>query len=390
MEEILVCNEKNKLSYSLLNPQWFFEHNFTPIFSYMKCEIFMKECIEYSDVYENNLCHILCLNIKKINKPFIVLLKWLVKIGVSFNKQNKKKMTPFHYIISYWVEKQFDDISGFSEYEDLIMKMADTQITDKDGNTFIHMMCMCIHTQYMSEKLKEYVNTYPNLLKVRNEKKQLPLNIAMSSFHERDKKLLYYVFLKTPTSSWTLCDYLGRNIYHLTIEYGIIELIKYFWEKYPNYKSIPIQNESRMPSVFLAVINCNVSVFNLFVEHHPDSFLEKTKEGKDIFDIILHHYLISKKESYLLLFKRLYNLEAFKTHENKRKIKEYLDLYQRVGNYYCHICCDNINDIRQWQKPFVCKNHESQLFHMDCMKQWIKTRKCCPMCDYKNEDDNNS
>ena len=51
------------------------------------------------------------------------------------------------------------------------------------------------------------------------------------------------------------------------------------------------------------------------------------------------------------------------------------DLYNTTL-FQCGICMDSFNENEK-----IKKLHCDHIFHIDCMSQWLQTKKTCPFCD---------
>lgn len=376
-------NSLVQISYVLLNCDWFYEHKYTPIISYLKNKIFIEECKKFIDEYDNNLCHYICLNISSFTKLTYLILKWLIKIGVSINKNNKKGNSAFFYLMHYWYANDFKE-NGV-EYFENILEYVKKDNQNHNGDTFIHMLCHSKQNDLLSniELMRKIIDKNVDLLKIRNKKKQLPLHIALSYWKGQSMcKLLYYLMLKTPSTSYTLCDMNGRNIYHLLLEYNNIHLIKYFIKRYPNMISLPLQNELKTPSIFIILINHHDELLDMYLKTYPKLFLEKDKKNTDVLDILYQYYILTSKTEYVDIINKLWKCQLFEKDKILDVLKK-IKMYSKYGNYICHICNESKSDIREWEIPYICKNHDKQLFHMSCLKKWLKYDKTCPMCAYK-------
>lgn len=391
-EELINSNKQ----YILLNPNWFYEHKFTPIISYLKNEIFQKECLEYIDDDGNNLLHYFFMNCDVFCKMSFLLFNWCVKIGMDFNLKNKSNMTPFYYYINFIFENNLDENTGFSEYFLDIISLINfsEEYTHSNGNNFLHILCH-VPGVYKHEKIIKYIiDNYNKACNFRNRQKQLPLHIALSYWRKKeDKKLLFYLFLKTSASNFILCDHKGRNIFHLACEYNLIELVKYIYIKFQKYHSqliVPIQNSIQTPITFVVVANKNLEMIDYLLEKNVDLFIQKENDNT-ILDHLFQFYALEKNKIYKNIFAKLIKNEQIiqkLSYVYIRNMYEKIKLYDIHGNYECKICFET-DDIRHWRNPYICSMHPDDKFHQECInkcKKHIHENKetfICPMCDYK-------
>jgi ankyrin repeat protein len=372
-------NKKNVL----LNPNWFYDHKFTPIISYLKNETFQNECKDFKDEFDNNLLHYFFMNISNFDQNTFLLLKWCIQIGINFNSPNKKNMTPFYYYVNFLFENNFSKDTGFEKYIMEILNIFDKKTVHSDGNNFIHILCHSPYLYNYIDLMKEIINKNEENLKEKNSQKQIPLQIAMSFWRKTEsKKLLYYLYLKTPEYCLDFFDAKGRNSFHLACEYDLVNLVDYMLNKNSNFTSIKLLNEEKTPIIFVILKNANLDLIIYFLNRNPDLFLEKNDCGLGVLDILFQMYVLEKNEKYKkILYKIAENHELLSKIENAKHIIQKFKKYDLFGDYECQICLEK-KDLREWEIPFSCCNHNEKI-HLSCMKKWYDISKSCPICDYK-------
>lgn len=385
---------KENKQFILLNPNWFYEHKFTPIISYLKNEIFQKECKEYVDDDGNNLLHYFFMNCDVFCKMSFLLFNWCIKIGIDIDLKNKSNMTPFYYYMNFIFENNLDENTGFSDYFlDIVsyVNLTDNNI-HSNGNNFLHILCHIPSILKHEKIIKNIIDTFPKVCNYRNKEKQLPLHLALSYWRKKDnKKLLFYLFLKTNPSNFILSDHKGRNIFHLVCEYNLIELVKFIYDRLQKLHKqliIPIQNSMNTPITFIVVANKNKDLIDFLLEKDADLFIQKDSNNITILDHLFQFYALEKNQEYKTIFAKLIKNEKIIKHLSYayiRKMYEKIKLYDIHGNYECKICFET-DDIRNWRNPYVCHMHPNEKFHLECFDKCRKIKEndsICPMCDYK-------
>lgn len=382
----------------LLNPNWFYEHKFTPIISYLKNEIFQKECKEYIDEDGNNLLHYFFMNCDVFCKMSFLLFQWCMKIGIDIDLKNKSNMTPFYYYMNFLFENNLDENTGFADFFMDILSFVNfnENNTHSNGNNFLHLLCYSPNVYQHEIIIKNVIDAFPKACNSRNKDKQLPLHIALSYWRKKDnKKLLFYLFLKTSIPNFVYTDNKGRNIFHLVCEYNLIELCKFIYDKCEKFHSkliIPIQNTINTPICFVVVANKNKQIIDFLLEKDPKLFIQKDTSEKNntILDHLFQFYALDKCIEYKNIFARLIKNEIIiknLSYEYIKKMYEKMKLYDIHGIYECKICFET-DDVRSWRIPYVCNLHINEKMHQSCIdkcKKYIEKEHdfICPMCNYK-------
>jgi len=406
-------NNLEELSVDIQNLEpyiWFYDHDYNKIIEKINDNDFIENCSQFKDENNNNLIHYLFFQLDKIKftKNTFYLLKWLIhKCKVSINQCNSNKNSPFYYYMDYWFQKNFETDISKNElnfeigYEFFVENGLDLNISNSFNENILHIFCHIPELNkknYLLTLFKNIFNKHSHLLKQKNNNKQLPLHIALSSFRNNENKDLLNIIFKKTIEIYPLCisntDNKGRNIYHLCLEYSHIHLCKYILNEknYSKLITLPLQNENATPNVFIILINKHKELIEYIFNLYPKLFTLKDKKDKNVFDILYNYYLLTEDIFYYELFIKIHSMigKIFNelTLNEKEKINEtYLNLinFQQYKNYFCYICYSKFEDIRNWEKPFVCKNHPNQLFHKNCIKEYLKViqpNKFCPMCKF--------
>jgi len=405
-------DEMNEINIQNLEPYiWFYEHDYNKIISKINDIDFINDCSNFKDENNNNLIHYLFFQLEKIKftKNTFYLLKWLLnKCKLSINQLNTNKNTPFYYYIDYWFQKKFgiendikDELKFNIGYDLFLQFNLDYNIPNSYNENILHILCHFPELYKDNYLLKLYNNLLTNhsqLLKQKNNNKQNPLHIALSSFRINENKNILYSLFKKCMDIYPLCisntDNKGRNIYHLCLEYSHINLCKYIIneKKYSKLITLPLQNQNQTPNIFILLINKHKELIEYIYNIHPKLFTLTDKKNKTIYHILFDYYLLTSDIFYYDLFQRFYKyinkIIIYSDIILIKKINEINDNiihFHKFNNYFCNICYSNYEDIRKWEKPYICKNHPEQLFHKYCIKEYlinIHPNKNCPMCNY--------
>jgi len=390
-------------SNELFDPLWFYDHNYENIVNNIKNPFFIENCITFIDENNNNLLHYLYFNLSlhKFTKNIFNITKWLCNKNKNIiNQKNNNHNTPFYYFIDYYSNKDYvndENEIPFNICFDSLINL-DFNIPNNSGDNIVHILCK--YSKIYDNKFLNNIlinKKYEKLYKCKNNNKQYPLHIALGTFRDKSNKnymiLLNYIFNKTIELlpyCITSTDNKGRNIYHLCLEYNHIELCKYIWNNKNSSKivNLPLQNEHLTPNIFIVLINKYTNLIQFLYVKNPEIFCTKDKNNHCIFDILYEYYLLTKDifyfntfklfltKEYIYISKKLFN-------ENYKKLYNNMIFYEKYDNYTCNICYQQVDDIRKWERPFVCKNHSNLLFHTSCIETWFNIQKNCPICSYK-------
>lgn len=373
----------------LLNPNWFWDHKYTPIVSYLKNKEFIEECKKFCDDNQNTLLHYLFMNCKKFDQMTFLVMKWLICNGLNVNDTNKSRMTPFYYYINFIFENELSETTGFDKYFLQILNYYDNESIHENGNTFLHLLTFCPFVYKHKDIIKSTIDLHLDKLSKKNNNKQIPLYIAMSYWREnKNVPLLYYIFLKTPIHMLNSFDIKGRNCFHLACEYSQSTIIDFLMAKDKKIISnTKILNEKRDPIVFTVVKNADLDFIKYLLLKLPEIFTEKNCDEKNVMDTLFDSFIINtdKSEIYKKIFMILVKNQTIKSSlPNVKDIYSKIKSFELYQNYECMICMET-KDLRDWERPFCCENHAEKM-HKSCFEKWYKISRSCPICDYKNEN----
>ena len=381
-ENQIVGCEKTRV---LLNPLWFYNHKYTAIVSYLKNKIFVKECLNFLDQEGNNLLHYFFLNCKSVSRIMILLVRWCVKIGLDINRANKKMMTPFYYYANYLFEKGFSDDSQLQNTFHEIVALWDKKTRHSNGNNLLHVMACYPFTETQFGFVKKVIESFQSCLEEKNNKSQLPLSVALSTWRKKETHaILYYMYLKTPPRCFTALDFRGRNVFHLACEYGLLSVVKHMLKTTPRLVDSKIMNEQRTPLVFLIAQNAQVDFLSYFLREQPQLITELSEDEKNVIEWLAECFIISSDPVYKRLTTELCQKKLIKdSFPECKKVLLRMSQFEKHGHYFCHICHE-IKDPRNWEPPVTCRFH-TEKFHSTCAHKWLEVRSSCPICDYKKE-----
>jgi hypothetical protein len=436
-------NQSNIESYNDFNPYIFYEHQYdiiAPLISKNneKQSEFISNCLNYKDDDNNNILHYIFFQLDKYHftKRCYNICKWILtqnRINLTnsngkyislLNVKNKNNNNPFYYYLDYWISKKFVSETNLNEVSfidgfNLFYQQfhLDLSIPNNFNDNIFHILCH--YSNIYEHKDIENILYIPDLIrlyKCKNNNKQYPLHIAMSSFQNKDNinsNILNYIFhitFKLLPLCITSTDYKGRNIYHLSLEYNQKHIFEYIINCNNSEKlvatSINVDDNSNrnnvgkynMPNVFILLINKNKELTQILYNKYPKLFLAIDNKQRTIFHILYEFYLLNKDNYYIDTFEIFSKQQYIINNINLSKdtidnLLLNMKLYKKYGNYFCHICLEGENsnmndidlkdinikqvdkDIRDWEKPYICKsnhnNHPDKLIHLSCMKKWL-------------------
>lgn len=370
----------------LLNPNWFWDHKYTPIVSYLKNKEFIIECQNFRDDANNSVLHYLFINCKKFDNMTLLLMKWLIHNGLSMNQSNKKGMTPFYYYMNFIFENNLDENTEFDKYFMQVVDFHDKESVHSNGNNFIHLLCFCPFVYKHKIVIKDLIIENVEKLSKKNNSKQIPLYIAMSYWRDtHNLPLLYFMFQKTPYECLSSCDTMGRNCFHLACEYNLIHIINFMILKDKNIVHTRMLTEKKNPICFTIIKNADIVLIRHLLQKSPELFTQKNVDDKNALDILFESYITTKEND---VYKKIFALLIKNKHVND-KLTNIKDIYNKMKlfdqhkEYDCLICLQE-KDIREWEIPVCCANHQEKM-HKSCFDKWYKISKSCPVCDYKKE-----
>ena len=370
-------------SFVLLNPMWFFNHNYTAIVSYLKNSIFVRECSRFVDGDGNNLLHYFFFRCKKISRLLLLLIKWCVKIGVDMNQTNKKKITPFYYYSNFLFEKGLSDTLSLKETFFDICALWDRKSRHQNGNNILHVLACYPFSEDQFDFVIKTIDLFVFCLEEKNDAKQIPLALGLSTWRgKKSHRILYYLYLKTPVKSMTSLDSKGRNIFHLACEYGLSNVVKHMIKIDPGIVQSRIMDDLKTPILFRVIQNVHTDVIFFLAQRFPVLLTQLDEEGRNLLDWILNCYIIYSDPIYKTIFEGLCNKKIVRdTFPDYKKKYSNVKHFEKHGHYFCHICHE-IKDPRNWESPTTCRSHPEK-FHTSCIRKWLDVHQSCPMCEYK-------
>lgn len=367
---------------------------------------FFEEILESVDISTkhangNTFLHLLCFS------PMVVkhsdLLKRVIKRYPSLLlEKNNSRQTPLHVAMSFWRRRECLHLLFFLY---LMTPQVGVCCYDSKGRNIFHLACEYGLKSIVQDLIVKYDSRGGTKVGPEANASAREVDIHYSAVNNRQASGATLSTKLQPTNNLVMAagqQYKRKETDINIVKRAKIETDNSYVQRFETIRKdtldISVSNEKKLPCIlkskilvegglpigFVIVRNLNMHMIHFFLKHYPEIFLEETDTKKNILNCLFECYVIEKNPSYKKVFIYLIENPVLKQKfENQKKIFSMIKMFDRVGNYFCHICCEK-KDVRLWEIPFCCPDHR-EMFHYGCMKKWLSISKSCPMCDYKTE-----